>query len=393
MENVKYKNKGLNPFFVSGFLDAEGCFHLSIGKNSKYKTGYYVNPGFSIGLDLKDLDLLNKIQSYLGGIGRISKQSGKYLYRTIRHFTTYSNILAFNSVLPSAILNSWFITGFSDAESSFSVFVVKKSTFRVGWTVNASFQIGLDAKDKLLLDRIQAYFGVGKVYKAEKNVYRYMVRTLKELKIIIDHFDKFPLITQKKADFILFKKIVNLMDNKEHLTVLGVKKIVAIKASINRGLSNELKAAFPNTILVDRPLIQNEKNINPYWLAGFTSGEGYLRVKIISQSHNLTPQVQLEFKLIQHSKDELLMRSLLNYLKCGKIYNYRESVSFIVTKYEDLAGKIIPFFDNYKIEGVKAKDFSDFKQVLEMMKNKNHLTAEGLKKISEIKAGMNTGRK
>lgn len=36
-----------------------------------------------------------------------------------------------------------------------------------------------------------------------------------------------------------------LIQNKEHLTIEGVNKIVAIKASMNLGLSDELKVAFP----------------------------------------------------------------------------------------------------------------------------------------------------
>lgn len=44
----KFIKSELNPYYVSGFLDGESCFHLAIGKNSKYKSGYYVNPGFSI---------------------------------------------------------------------------------------------------------------------------------------------------------------------------------------------------------------------------------------------------------------------------------------------------------------------------------------------------------
>lgn len=91
-----------------------------------------------------------------------------------------------------------------------------------------------------------------------------MVRTINELKVIIDHFDKYPLITQKKADFFLFKEIVDLMVGKEHLTTEGLHKILAIKASMNRGLSNELLAAFPNITPVDRLLIQQEKINNPY---------------------------------------------------------------------------------------------------------------------------------
>jgi len=50
---------------------------------------------------------------------------------------------------------------------------------------------------------------------------------------------------------------MNLVLNKEYLTMEGFKKIVAIKASINRCLSLKLKDAFPNIISVERPLVQN----------------------------------------------------------------------------------------------------------------------------------------
>ena len=45
------------------------------------------------------------------------------------------------------------------------------------------------------------------------------------------------LITKKKADFILFKKIIDLINNKEHLILEGSHKILAIKGSLNLGLS------------------------------------------------------------------------------------------------------------------------------------------------------------
>ena len=87
------------------------------------------------------------------------------------------------------------------------------------------------------------------------------------------------------------------------------------------------------------------------------------------------------------------MRSLVEFLKCGVIFKNREAIYFRVTKFHDITDKIIPFFEKYRIHGVKALDFADFCQVAELMKNKKHLTAEGLDQISKIKAGMNTGRK
>ena len=44
---------------------------------------------------------------------------------------------------------------------------------------------------------------------------------------------------------------------KKHLTMEGLQKIVSYKASINLGLTDELKAAFPNTIPAEKYLSVN----------------------------------------------------------------------------------------------------------------------------------------
>jgi hypothetical protein len=63
-----------------------------------------------------------------------------------------------------------------------------------------------------------------------------------------------------------------------------------------------------------------------------------------------------------------------------------------VIKFSDLAEKIIPFFSKYQIQGTKHLNYTDFVSVIELMKEKKHLTEEGLDKIRTIKAGMNKGR-
>ena len=39
MENIENPNLELNPWYVTGFSDGEACFHIAIGKNTKYKIG------------------------------------------------------------------------------------------------------------------------------------------------------------------------------------------------------------------------------------------------------------------------------------------------------------------------------------------------------------------
>jgi hypothetical protein len=86
------------------------------------------------------------------------------------------------------------------------------------------------------------------------------------------------------------------------------------------------------------------------------------------------------------------MKSFMEYLNCGYISKNSTWIDFTVIKNEDLFFKIIPFFDKYKIIGVKFQDYLDFKRVAELMKTKDHLTTIGLEKIKKIKEGMNKGR-
>jgi hypothetical protein len=48
------------------------------------------------------------------------------------------------------------------------------------------------------------------------------------------------------------------MSTKEHLTQEGLEKIVSLKASINKGLSEELQAAFPQCVPILRPVVNKK---------------------------------------------------------------------------------------------------------------------------------------
>jgi len=59
------ESKQLNPFFVTGFTDAEGCFMISIFKSKTNKIGWVVRAEFQISFPSKELDLLKNLQSFL----------------------------------------------------------------------------------------------------------------------------------------------------------------------------------------------------------------------------------------------------------------------------------------------------------------------------------------
>ena len=108
--------------------------------------------------------------------------------------------------------------------------------------MKASIRIALHLKDLALIKQIQLFFGVGSINISKRdNQAVYSVTSVKYLiNVIIPHFGKYPLITQKRADFILFKLAVEMINRKEHLTEEGIRKIVSIKAAMNLGLSEKL---------------------------------------------------------------------------------------------------------------------------------------------------------
>ena len=72
-------SKSIEPWFVTGFTDAEGSFMLKIS-SVQPKLNWKVQLEFAIGLHKKDYQLLKDIQTFFGGIGnlRINKDTAMY---------------------------------------------------------------------------------------------------------------------------------------------------------------------------------------------------------------------------------------------------------------------------------------------------------------------------
>lgn len=193
-------------------------------------------------------------------------------------------------------------------------------------------------------------------------------------------------------DFELFKQAFYIVKNKEHLTDPGLKKILAIKASLNLGFSDELKASFPDIIPAKRSITNIMTDQDPYWFPGFTSAEGCFLIQIYKSNSKLGVTVKLIYQLVQHSRDEQLVRSFIEYFDCGILVKDKDAFYYRVSKFSDLCDKIIPFFNKYLIQGIKLHDYLDWCKVSELMKNNAHKTEQGLEEIRQIKAGINKGR-
>jgi hypothetical protein len=336
------------------------------------------------------------------------------------------NNRSFSTLNLQPLLNQWFITGFSDAEGCFTIKIQPNAKLKTKWRVRPVFSITLHLKDLSLLKAIQNTLGVGKINKCGKKAVIYAVDSVKEIPVILNHFDKYPLITHKLSDYLIFKQCFEIIKQGEHLTERGLLEIISLKSSLNLGLPDYLKNAFPNIMAKDRPEYFFKGIPDPFWVSGFISGDGSFQI-VLRNSNN---QVFARLGIHLHVREIEVLKGLATYFK---LYNMEpsfptlwpeaeaklakakvtepakkisfsafdqgsgrqvKSVSLQISKFYDIVNIIIPFFNQYPIVGTKSLDFKDFKKVCDIIKTKEHLTSPSVfNQILKIKSGMNLNRK
>ena len=108
------------------------------------------------------------------------------------------NVKNFSTSNSPTNVNPWFFTGLIDAEGSFSVIVDQSKTHKMGWRVQAKFQMGLNKRDLTLLLLLQQFLGgFGTIHENPTlNKVNYSIDSKKDLLVLISHLEKCPLLTQ-----------------------------------------------------------------------------------------------------------------------------------------------------------------------------------------------------
>lgn len=162
---------------------------------------------------------------YKGGAPFYLTRKLKLVNKLSNKSLNFTNVLNFSTASQIAKLSGWWVTGFVDAESCFRISIIKNKNYKGNpWSpslysgnglgnsmplsVRLYFQIGLHLKDEKILKLIQSTLGVGKIYRSKTRLdsVELQVSSFKDMSAIIKFFDKYPLITQKWADYLLFKK-------------------------------------------------------------------------------------------------------------------------------------------------------------------------------------------
>jgi hypothetical protein len=242
-ENVKEKPNENFGFFLAGLIDGDGhfskipqlviCFSekdapvayflkrkigYGVVSKTKNKKGYKYVISHSLGLEIVAGLIYNKLQH---SIKRI-----QYNTRLLR----VKNLRLTEKPSYSLSKNSWF-AGFFLSDGCFQIKIVEGQK-RVLPEIRLVIQI--DQKEIDLLLQIKEEFGGSIGFRQTQNTYYYSSVSFTSAKNIIKYFDRFHLMGAKLTQYLLWRKVCLKVEERFHLTPVGVKWISGVKKRIGQ---------------------------------------------------------------------------------------------------------------------------------------------------------------
>ena len=133
--------------------------------------------------------------------------------------------------------------------------------------------------------------------------------------------------------------------------------------------------------------------ITPDYIVGLTEGEGCFLVCLRKDF-----RIELRFFIAQAIGNKPLLERVHEFFGVGSVYQKSNvegklpAYVFEVTKRDDIYKHIIPFFQNHRLKGYKAKSFKTFDEIGSIVKGRQDtrkLTSKELKYVTKIRSGMN----
>ncbi|OGY25395.1 MAG: hypothetical protein A2Z11_03275 [Candidatus Woykebacteria bacterium RBG_16_43_9] len=133
-----------------------------------------------------------------------------------------------------------YLAGFVDGEGCFYVGFSRRKDLPLGWQVITEFHLSQNPGGKNLLEFFQKRLGCGYLKlnhpKSSKDKsWVLMIKDRRDLKEkLIPFFDKHGLHSQKQHDLEIFKKVIEIVESKDHLKKCGLTKIVSLVFDTSR---------------------------------------------------------------------------------------------------------------------------------------------------------------
>ena len=233
--------------YLAGLIDGDGHFsskqQLVIAFNSLDSSlAYYLKKQIGYGsiskvknknaviLVVTAVKGVEKVINLINGKLRTSNKLDQIKNNILSHikFKDFSGLINI-SLNSSNDLNNLWLAGFSDADASFQIKLISRNNHT---EVRLNFKIDQKKKDLLVL--IQKFLGGNIGYRTNQDTYCYGSTSFGSARKVIDYFDKHHLLSTKYINYLKWRKIYLIIQNKDHLSKQGLAKITKIKNTMNR---------------------------------------------------------------------------------------------------------------------------------------------------------------
>lgn len=249
-KHIKLNDYKFLEWFI-GFSEGDGSFIIS------NKRCYFC-------INQKDIKILYKIKANLGFgqvITYIQKNTiyGRYVVQDKKNCERLAHIFNGNLVLNKTNIrfqiwikelnitylktkscinleNAW-LSGFIDAEGCFYARVRKHSRMKLNYKVERKFIINQKNEFHLFEHLKELFFSNAKIQKKQIEdsiYYKIELNSMLSNDLLLDYLNKFPCKGNKNINIIIYSRVHGYIKRREHLTIIGLKKIRNLCKNLNK---------------------------------------------------------------------------------------------------------------------------------------------------------------
>jgi hypothetical protein len=128
-----------------------------------------------------------------------------------------------------------YIIGLIDGEGYFGISISKNKNIKTGYIVYPRFGICMNRRELSLIKKLKKYFNCGTIVIDNKGMVNYNINGVRKMiDIVIPFFNKHKLQSAKIKDFVIFKKIIKLLNKNWNLSKKEIRTIQNLRNKMHR---------------------------------------------------------------------------------------------------------------------------------------------------------------